>query len=300
MLWPNVALAFTYYSSNAKRQEQINIHVDAFLSTIFAFAIPIFSFASTIFIIIVANALFVGGFRLLFRVMLLISFTSIAVLQLFPSITLQQEEFNTILSSRIFLLIYLSSFAASVYYLTKRLINLNKKVKKLSITDPLTGCFNRLYFDNHLAKEIQRSNRFKSPLSVIFADLDHFKDVNDQLGHQAGDKVLQQFVQLVNACIRTDIDWVARYGGEEFVIVLPNTGAETGAIAANSIRKSVDKHQFQLGKESIHISCSFGVSEIDFKDQPSDVERLTSNANKALYKAKQKGRNRVEIFNRIN
>lgn len=296
LLWPNIAVLLTYRSNNAKKQERINIHVDALLSTIFVFAVPIFSFASTIFIIVVANALFVGAFRLLSTVLLSIIVLSLSLMFAFPSIQLHEEQFKTILSSSIFMLIYLSSFAVSVYYLTKRLINLNKHVKTLSITDPLTKCFNRLYFDNNLSKEIQRANRFKSPLTVVFADLDHFKNINDQHGHQAGDQVLIEFVQLVNRCIRTDIDWIARYGGEEFVIVLPSTSAKTGAIAAERIRKYVDEHEFSVNNNTLHLSCSFGVSEIDFENEQSDIQRLTSCADKALYVAKQKGRNRVEIF----
>jgi diguanylate cyclase (GGDEF)-like protein len=213
-----------------------------------------------------------------------------------PELHFLDEQYDTIISSSIFLLIYLSAFALAVYKLTRQLIKLNKKVKSLSLTDPLTNCYNRLYLEDNLNKEIQRSYRFKTPLSIIFADLDHFKKINDQQGHNAGDTVLKKFVQLVNTCIRNDVDWVARYGGEEFIITLPNTNAENGAVLANRIRQEVSQCRFISGKKSFQVSCSFGISEINLNGNELNAEQLTSNADQALYKAKDKGRNRVEIF----
>ena len=294
--WPHIALLATNISSNGRRQEEINMHFDAFLTSLVVLAAPIYSFAATIITVLIANALFVGSYRLMFTTMLVVVFTVLISSSILPELHLLDEQLNTTISSSIFLLIYLSAFALTVYTLTRKLIKLNSKVKTLSLTDPLTSCYNRLYLEDSLNKEIQRSYRFKVPLTVIFADLDHFKQINDQEGHNAGDIVLKQFVQLVNTSIRNNVDWIARYGGEEFIIILPNTSAENGAKLANRIREIVSQHSFVLADKPLHVSCSFGVTEIDFNKDELNAEQLTSNADQALYKAKEQGRNRVEIF----
>ena len=236
----------------------------------------------------------------MFSTMLVVVSTVLIGAITLPDLHLLDEQLNTIIASSIFLLIYLSAFALAVYKLTRQLIKLNSKVKTLSLTDPLTHCYNRLYLEDSLNKEIQRSYRFKIPLTVIFADLDHFKKINDQEGHNAGDIVLKEFVQLVSTSIRNNVDWIARFGGEEFIITLPNTSAENGAKLANRIREKVSQHNFVLADKPIHVSCSFGVTEIDFNKDELNAEQLTSNADQALYKAKENGRNRVEIFTEKN
>jgi PleD family two-component response regulator len=102
--------------------------------------------------------------------------------------------------------------------LEKSLKEANEEIRVLSITDPLTGIYNRGYLNERLPQEIKRSIRYKRALSLILCDLDHFKLVNDQYGHVAGDEVLKGFVNCVVASIREQIDWTARYGGEEFLI----------------------------------------------------------------------------------
>jgi diguanylate cyclase (GGDEF)-like protein len=295
LLWPHLALIATSKSSNGKRQEEINIHFDAFFTCLVLLAVPIYSFASTIIIVLITNAIFVGGYRLMLTTLLVILMTIFLGQSILPEQLLIDEQYSTIISSSIFLLIYFSLFALSVHQLTRELLKLNTKVKKLSLTDPLTSCYNRLYLDDNLDKEIQRAYRYKNPLTVLFVDLDHFKNINDQHGHNVGDIVLKKFVQLATVCIRHEVDWVARYGGEEFIIVLPNTRAENGAVTANRIREKVSQYDFILAGKSVPVSCSFGVSEINFNEE-FNAQRLTSNADKALYKAKEKGRNRVEIF----
>ncbi|WP_293747135.1 GGDEF domain-containing protein [uncultured Paraglaciecola sp.] len=300
LFWPHFALLATNLSSNGRRQEQINMHLDAFFTSLIVLATPTYSFASTIITILIANALFVGSYRLMFSTMLVVVSTVLIGAITLPDLHLLDEQLNTIIASSIFLLIYLSAFALAVYKLTRQLIKLNSKVKTLSLTDPLTHCYNRLYLEDSLNKEIQRSYRFKIPLTVIFADLDHFKKINDQEGHNAGDIVLKEFVQLVSTSIRNNVDWIARFGGEEFIITLPNTSAENGAKLANRIREKVSQHNFVLADKPIHVSCSFGVTEIDFNKDELNAEQLTSNADQALYKAKENGRNRVEIFTEKN
>src|SRR6202011_6059508 len=112
----------------------------------------------------------------------------------------------------------------------------NERNRVLSITDALTGAFNRRYLMDQLPRELERCRRYAYPLSVIMCDIDHFKRINDEQGHAAGDDVLQQFVTRVQRSIRSNSDWVARYGGEEFLIVLPETDFKSGFFVAEKIR----------------------------------------------------------------
>src|SRR6202044_3247783 len=112
----------------------------------------------------------------------------------------------------------------------------NERNRILSVTDPLTGAFNRRYMMEQLPRELERCRRYGNPLSVIMCDVDHFKQVNDVKGHSAGDDVLQQFVARMQRSIRGTSDWVGRLGGEEFLIVLPGTGFQGAMIVAEKIR----------------------------------------------------------------
>ncbi len=114
-----------------------------------------------------------------------------------------------------------------------------KKIKILSITDPLTGCYNRSYMTERLLRELKNSGRYKRPLSLALCDLDHFKQVNDTYGHQAGDEVLKSFVQTISESIRTDLDWLTRYGGEEFIVVLPETPLDGALTVTERLRSAV-------------------------------------------------------------
>ncbi|MBA6296022.1 sensor domain-containing diguanylate cyclase [Colwellia sp. MB02u-9] len=296
LLWPHLALTATNLSANGRKQEEINMHLDALFACLMILVTPIYSFTSTMITLLIANALFVGGFRAMLTTLLVMITIFALAFAILPELHFLDEEYNTIITSSFFLLIYLCSFALTVFRLTHRLIKLNKKVKTLSVTDPLTGCYNRLYLDNNLAKELQRTYRFKNQVTVLFADLDHFKKINDQQGHNTGDRVLKKFVQIVNTCIRNDVDWIARYGGEEFIIILPNTDAESGAITANRIREAISQYKFVSDESYFQVSCSFGVSETYLDNDELNIEQLTNQADQALYKAKDKGRNRVEIF----
>lgn len=172
----------------------------------------------------------------------------------------------------------------------------NEKIRKLSITDPLTGCYNRNFIAEHLQKELKRTRRYGSCLSVALADIDHFKKVNDTWGHSAGDVVLKTFVETMHEILRTDVDWVARYGGEEFVIVLPETDFDEALACTERLQKAVAQRTIHHEDAAISITASFGVTCLD-PGAVQDVfptDRLIDRADKYLYTAKENGRNRVE------
>lgn len=159
----------------------------------------------------------------------------------------------------------------------------------LSKTDHLTGVFNRKKFVDELRREIERTVRYGQKLSIVMFDIDRFKDVNDNYGHQVGDYVLKEIARVTERNIRK-IDIFARYGGEEFIILMPSTDIEGARNLAEKLRMKIEAHKFgHLGR----ITCSFGVSEYALNE---DEENFIRRADVALYAAKNRGRNRVEIL----
>jgi two-component system cell cycle response regulator len=170
-----------------------------------------------------------------------------------------------------------------------------EEIKLLSYIDPLTGVYNRGYLNERLSEEINRALRYRHPLHLVMCDIDHFKAVNDQYGHQAGDEVLKSFAGLMKGAIRQKVDLVARYGGEEFVLVLPETDASGAQIVAERLRKTVEEKSHQIKDKVVRITVSWGVSGFA-PDQSRDkvtADFLLNEADECLMKAKQDGRNRV-------
>lgn len=162
---------------------------------------------------------------------------------------------------------------------------LNQVLGDLAMTDPLTGLRNRRAFDRSLALELALVERRQTPLSLLMLDIDHFKQINDQFGHEAGDKVLLAIAQVFNGCARI-IDIVARVGGEEFAVILPNTGAEDALEVAQRIRMAVAQASW-LGQPT---TISIGCATLQDQESPSG---LYGRADAALYLAKKSGRNCV-------
>ncbi|MCF6235993.1 MAG: diguanylate cyclase [Gammaproteobacteria bacterium] len=161
------------------------------------------------------------------------------------------------------------------------------KEREAALKDTLTGLFNRLAYDERIEQEYLRWQRYQNPLSILVADVDFFKKINDTFGHKAGDKVLQVIAQKMEESVR-GTDMVARYGGEEFVFIMPNTAVDNAMAVANKLRTEIEKLQFHYRDKPVNITISCGVSEFSNDDQPDTVfER----ADQALYEAKNSGRN---------
>ena len=165
------------------------------------------------------------------------------------------------------------------------------RVETLAISDSLTGLFNRRRFEFVLTNEFKRAARYKLELSCLMIDIDHFKKVNDALGHQAGDTLLREIAQIIQKCIR-DVDTVARWGGEEFVVLSPNTSTEHARLAAARILNTVSQHVFK-DFEGIKVTVSIGIAGIS-NPALDTQEKLIHAADLAMYEAKKNGRNRVE------
>lgn len=167
-----------------------------------------------------------------------------------------------------------------------------------SVTDPLTGLYNRRYLDQRISAEYASAHRYHHPLSVLMLDIDLFKSLNDRHGHQAGDLALQFLSRLILDGIR-EPDIAARYGGEEFVIIAPNTRLNAASELAERVRKRIESHELKLARageshQSIRITVCIGVAELT----PDIIsgEQLIECADKVLYQAKQTGRNRTALY----
>jgi two-component system cell cycle response regulator len=184
----------------------------------------------------------------------------------------------------------------------RRILNLehslraaNQRNRILSITDALTGTFNRRYLMEQLPRELERCRRYAYPLSVLMCDVDHFKEINDARGHAAGDEVLQQFAARVQKPIRSNSDWVARYGGEEFLIVLPETAHEGAVNVAEKIRTLISSTPFTTRVGDAVVTASFGVASTgpSGPDSALQVDELIRTADECMYRSKQGGRDRT-------
>jgi diguanylate cyclase (GGDEF)-like protein/PAS domain S-box-containing protein len=168
---------------------------------------------------------------------------------------------------------------------------MEQELERLATHDPLTGLYNRRELEQQLYEEIARAKRYKHPLSLLWLDVDHFKSVNDNYGHLAGDEVLRRLSQLLQSSVRS-VDYVARYGGEELVIVLPEVGAHEALEMAERLCQTVENYKIPIADDKqLKVTVSIGVAA--YPVHGHEVSQLFSKADEAMYLAKQQGRNRV-------
>ena len=179
------------------------------------------------------------------------------------------------------------TFAGVLFgYLLARIKLLGEQLEEMAYTDSLTGIYNRLHFSHLLDSEIDKAKRYGEKLSIIFFDIDHFKQVNDTHGHPAGDAVLKEIADVISRANRCS-DVFARYGGEEFIVLAAFTNIEGAMEHAQRMRKDIEQHHFPNGR----VTASFGVTE--FNPSTDSQESLLERVDKAMYQAKSDGRNCV-------
>jgi diguanylate cyclase (GGDEF)-like protein len=178
------------------------------------------------------------------------------------------------------------AFFVIITVLFSKLVYVNRQLEQQATKDALTGIFNRNKFNEVLRYETLRALRYKTPLSLIMCDVDHFKRINDSYGHAIGDDVLKDLCVIISTHIR-DTDYFARWGGEEFALLVTNTEAGNARILAEKLRVSIQNAPL-LAAETI--TCSFGVAQ--FLDSDT-VDSFIKHADDRLYQAKNKGRNKV-------
>lgn len=165
-----------------------------------------------------------------------------------------------------------------------------QKLIEMNTKDGLTGIYNRRFFEPRLIEEFERHQRYERPMSLIMLDIDHFKNINDSHGHQAGDYILKSLTAFISERIR-NIDIFARYGGEEFCILLPETTIEAAVLLAEEIRRQIESSVFNFKKTHIRLTVSQGVAAL--VKRIANAEALLKLADDALYDAKKMGRNKV-------
>ncbi|MDH5191672.1 MAG: DUF484 family protein [Gammaproteobacteria bacterium] len=192
---------------------------------------------------------------------------------------------------------FLERIAAIVAISLENTLN-SERLKRTGLTDPLTRINNRRFFDQRLGEEVSRAHRNAEPLSCLFFDVDHFKRINDNYGHQAGDQVLAEVASLIAIQMRTS-DVLSRYGGEEFSALLSNTEVGKAMEIAERIRINIQEHPFKLDKHTeINITLSIGVATLIPDGDQSGLKTyaswLVGYADRALLHAKETGRNQVK------
>jgi diguanylate cyclase (GGDEF)-like protein len=165
-----------------------------------------------------------------------------------------------------------------------------RDLEKLAAIDPLTGISNRRQFESLARAELGRSQRYMRPLSLLMIDIDHFKQVNDRFGHEAGDRVLKFLANVLISAKRAS-DVVGRIGGEEFAILLPETSKEAALVIAERLRQLAQTCAPAIAGEKLDVTISIGVAAASIRT--SGMETLCRQADQALYEAKRSGRNRV-------
>jgi two-component system, cell cycle response regulator len=177
--------------------------------------------------------------------------------------------------------------------LTKERIQMLHRLQKLAITDALTKLYNSRHFYTQIELEIDRSNRYGHPLSLLLLDIDHFKNYNDTYGHLEGNKILNQIGRMIRFCLRK-MDSAYRYGGEEFTVILPETSGSEAEVVAQRIRSSIaDQLFFPVPDKQEIITVSVGVTEYLKKEE---VFTFIQRADKAMYLSKKNGRNQVSCL----
>lgn len=173
----------------------------------------------------------------------------------------------------------------------KKINFMYSQTRYLSLTDALTGLYNRRHFNAELEREFMRSKRYGGNLCIAIIDIDFFKKINDTYGHICGDYVLKEVAYLMLENFRKT-DMVFRYGGEEFVVIMTETSLENSLIPLERLRKTIENNNFTYKGEKINVTISIG-AEINHTESPDE---FLNNADKALYQAKQSGRNKTVLF----
>ncbi len=218
-------------------------------------------------------------------------FAGAAVVMSIPSLHEAWRQVNAELTTFVFLFTHLLVSIASSFMLGYMVVmRLVKKLEHMSHHDSLTGLLNRRAIEYLLDREMQRLQRFGEQFSLLIVDIDHFKRINDRLGHAAGDAVLCAIAQTLQAHAR-EVDRVARFGGEEFCVLLPHTLHDGAVLAAERLREAINQVCIPWGDETIAVTISTGMATAE--NPAETLSALMRRADEALYQAKTDGRNRV-------
>lgn len=208
----------------------------------------------------------------------------------YQELLIQQEEDQELLESRV------QERTLELHIALQELEEANRELEEKNTLDELTGLYNRRFYDQKILAEFRRSRRNLTPLSLVVIDIDHFKQVNDNYGHSAGDTCLVTLGKLIKQVVRRSSDIGCRYGGEEFCLILPETDSEGAVAFAQELRELVQSSSFSFDSTSINLTISCGVCTYQQQKDATPVD-IFDGADKALYQAKADGRNQVQVKN---
>ncbi len=172
------------------------------------------------------------------------------------------------------------------------------EVRRISVTDELTGLYNRRFLRKRLDEEMSRARRSQIPLAVVMLDLDHFKDVNDSYGHAMGDTVLCAVGEVLEKSLRHG-DVFGRWGGEEFMVFLPGSDDEGALITAERLRSAIAEMDMSRVHQDLSMTASLGVSVFDASDIEMEASGLIAQADRAMYASKENGRNQIHLHSQL-
>ena len=215
------------------------------------------------------------------------SFKKEQIFQKWLSVKQKKNRDKKIIIILLIVLLLLGGWALHLTREIKKRKVLESELERLATMDKLTSIYNRYKLDISLDEQVEIAKRYERDLSIIFFDIDFFKDINDRYGHKVGDEVLKELTQFISNLLRKS-DIFGRWGGEEFLIILPETSKKEATMLAEKLRNAIEHHDF---KHIERLTCSFGVTSFKKGDTS---EKIISRVDKKLYSAKQSGRNRVE------
>jgi diguanylate cyclase len=292
VVWPHVALWLGQRSANPFRTELRSLITDSALGGLWV-ALMQFNLLPSVVILIMLSMdkLAVGGARFLLRCSAAMALACLLVAAATGFHVQPYTSMLQIIGCLPLLVAYPMVVGITTYRLARRVRDQNQLLLEISRTDGLSGLLNRRYWEDAASAEFERSGGSGQPASVLMLDIDHFKTINDRYGHPAGDDVIRAVAGILQESLREN-DVPGRYGGEEFGIVLPDTSAAGAEVIAERVRRRIEGAA--LGRSGIRATISIGIAQLAPDD--ADYGTWIAHADRALYAAKERGRNRSVHF----
>jgi diguanylate cyclase len=289
-VWPQIAYALARYSPDPYRFELTNLTVDSAMGGVWVALMSFNVLPSVLFVTMLSmDKISLGGWRLLARTATAQALACGAAVLLFGFDFRPQTTMLNVIACLPLLVGYPILVGVVTYQLSRRVREQNRQLAKLSRTDGLSTLLNRTAWEELAATEFRRHRRSGSPVSLLMLDIDHFKRINDNFGHPAGDEVIRGIGALLRLSMR-EFDVAGRYGGEEFGVILPETDVGGAKVIAERVRKAIES---AVMVESEGIRCTVSIGTATAGREVADYVQWIARADRALYRAKELGRDRT-------
>lgn len=296
LAWPHLAYYLGSRSRNPYRAELRSLTLDSAFGGAWIAAVSFNFLPSVVTLTMLSmDKLAVGGGRFLARCSAALATACLLVGAVNRFEILPDTSMTQILGTLPLLVLYPMAVGVTTYRLARRVREQNRLLARISRTDGLTELLNRRYWEEAVSVEFQRCRRAGHRATLLMLDIDHFKSINDRHGHPVGDEVIRSVAAILRGSLRQQ-DVAGRYGGEEFGILLPDTAVAGAQTLAERMRKRIEAAT--LSSAGLHATVSIGIAELDARD--GDHAVWISHADRALYAAKERGRNRSERFQPLN